>query len=169
MLALCAVLGGCARFAPAPPVVSVSAESVLPSDPDAFPWETQTLQAFGSVEDASPSSGAAIPQRALAARNRAKTAAIRDLREQIAQLPVNEEATVGAAMDTVISLKRSIEIAVNRAELAGEEPLAGGGVRVRIDFPLAPVAEVLRQYYITPSEPLPPGLPQSDDALGPLI
>lgn len=162
------VLSGCALLGvpPAPPEPPPVAVAPALADPQAFEWEQQVLEATGTSETP-PQGGGAIPQRSFAARQSAKTAALLDLRHQVREFPINETDLVGTAMDTIIAVQRGVDLAVRRAEVVEEIPRADGTYQVRVRFPLAPVAEVLRQNYITPGEALPELSAGEENGLGP--
>lgn len=163
----CLSLTGCQLsrfFRPNPP--DDPPPVIVPADPNAFPWETQVLEATGT--SAPPAGPAAIPQRSFAAKQSAKTAALYQLREMIEALPIHEEATVGTAMEALLSVRHGIDLALRRAEVVEERPLPDGGYEVRVQQPLAPIAEILRQSYITPHDPLPVSPASDENRLGPL-
>jgi hypothetical protein len=147
MTMLLAALAGCAQMSREPN----NALATPAPDPSGYSWANEYVQ--GSGRAAAPKN-TQTAQRDLAARNAARIAALKDLQMQMMQLPVGTDYTVGAIMDNYLNVRRAIEKQLQRAETLSEEKV-GAEYEVRVKAPLAPIAQILRQSYITPTEELP--------------
>lgn len=141
-------LPGCAHIGSSPAAESIPA----PVDPSSYSWQNTSLEAVGRGR--APASTAA-PQRPLVARNAARVAAIKDLKAQVRNLPAGPDGTLGGIMDNYLAVRRAVEHQLEGAEMLDERSISSSESEVRVRLPLAPIAEILRQNYITPNEELP--------------
>lgn len=68
-------------------------------------------------------------------------------------------------MDNYIGVRRAIEKQIQRAEVVGQQPAEGGQYEVQVQAPLQPIADILKNNYITPTDELPKP-PSRGDELG---
>jgi hypothetical protein len=132
-------------------------------DPNGYPWENESVQ--GSGRGGAPKNTQSA-QRDLAARNSARVAALRDLQMQMRQLPVGTDHTIGSIMDNYLNVRRAIEKQMQRAETLSEVKVGPSEYEVHLKAPLSPIAQILKQSYITPNNELPkPPVQQAGGAL----
>ncbi len=142
-----ALVSGCSEKATHPggrgptPGVAVS-----PRSP--FAWAGDTLESAGT--GSAPRSIATEPQRSMAGKLKAKRAAIASLRQRVAQLPVTPDQTLGTVMNSNIGIRRSVEAALDKAQIVWEQEVSPGVFEVRVRTPLNPVADILEQNFVTP-------------------
>lgn len=141
-------LSGCAHMGGAPTAEAVAA----PVDPSSYSWQGTSIEAVG--RGSAPASTSA-PQRPLVARNAARVAAIKDLKAQVRNLPAGPNGTLGSIMDNYLAVRRAVENQLQSAEMLDERSISSSETEVRVRLPLAPIADILRQNYITPNEELP--------------
>jgi hypothetical protein len=152
---LIAGLAGCAQLTTAPPAAPVVVQA---PDPDTYHWETGAIEASGTAKTATEVSG---PQRMLGARNAAKVAALKSVKSQVRELAVREDQTLGGIMDKYLAIRRAVEKQLQSAEIIDEHQ-SGQQYEVKVRLSLKPVADLLRQNSITPTEEL-PATPVADD------
>lgn len=97
--------------------------------------------------------------------NAARVAALKDLKIRIRQLPVGTDQTVGSIMDNYIGIRRAIEKQVQQAQVVSEKPVENGGYETTVQTQLQPIADILKNNYITPTGELPKP-PSRGDELG---
>ncbi len=114
----------------------------------AFSWAQEVAEADG--RGIAPPTLTEEPQRSLAAKQSARTAAIAGLKLRVERLPITATQTVGTAMNLNLSVKRAIEKHLQNAEIVYEKEIQPGVWEVRMRAPLAPVAEILQRHHITP-------------------
>lgn len=149
------ILYGCARHS--------GMQAAFP--PGEFPWSAQVLEATGSASV--PQDTGFGAQRFFVGQQSAKTAALAELKVQLSNLPVAEDQTIGSLMASNLSIKRAIERQLQTAKVVSQGQPAPGAFEVRVQLPLAPIADVLHQHNIS-TEGLPP-LPEPEPAaLAPL-
>ncbi len=161
LLVVASLLGGCAQMS-SPQQPSAIVAAVAAPDPDSYPWQNESLEATGSASAPESTAG---PQRQLVARNAARVAAIKDLKGQLRQLPAGPDGTLGSIMDKYLAVRRAVEKQLQLAEIVGENPLGTRQSEVRVRLGLTPIADILRQNYITPNEE-PPRPPTTGDDTG---
>jgi hypothetical protein len=86
----------------------------------------------------------------MAGKLKAKRAAIATLRQRVAQLPVTPDQTLGTVMNSNIGIRRSVEAALDKAQIVWEQEVSPGVFEVRVRTPLNPVADILEQNFVTP-------------------
>jgi hypothetical protein len=119
-----------------------------------FPWAIEVAEATGSGK--APSSINTEPQRSLAGKLKAKRTALASLKQRVGRLPVSPEHNLNSVMDSNIGVRRAVETYLDTAEVTSEVETAPGVYEVRVRAPLAPVAKVLTDNYITPEDVPPP-------------
>jgi hypothetical protein len=149
---------GCAQYS-APAHTATAAPA---PDPNSFQWQTATLSASGR---GSAPSGTSSAQKAIASQNAARVAALKDLKIRIRQLPIGTEKTVGYIMDNYLGVRRAIEKQIQQAETVGQQELESGEAEVQVQTQLQPIADILKQNNITPTEQLPKA-PSKGDEMG---
>lgn len=121
-------------------------------------------EAVGTTDPASLDAGAGffVKQQA------AKTAALANLKQQVLSLPVTSENNLAQIVASNLSVRRAVERQLQTAKVVSQQQAAPGTFEARVQLPLKPVADILRQHNISP-EGLPP-LPESasGDKLPPL-
>ena len=138
----------CSQLSAEPPQI----QNVPAPDPNGYPWENESVQ--GSGRGAAPKSTQSA-QRDLAARNSARVAALKDLQMQMRQLAVGSDHTVGSIMDNYLNVRRAIEKQMQQAETLSEVKVGPSEYEVHLKAPLSPIAQILKQSYITPNNALP--------------
>jgi hypothetical protein len=152
--ALMATLDGCAHHGSAK--AGTVADAVPPGE---FSWANQVIESDGSSGSSGTASGA---QAKLANKQAAKTDAMAALKVRVRALPVAGGETVGSLMTQNMGLKRSIEKQLQSAQVVSEGQAPDGGYSVHVRLALAPIAEILKQNFITPDN-LPPATPAKDN------
>lgn len=150
------ILAGCAQMTSAPKAGTAATSA---PNPHSFGWETGAIEASGT---GAPPSGVAGPQRVLGARNAAKVAALKSVKTQVRELPISSDQTVGSVMDKYLAIRRAVEKQLQSAEVVSEEQ-NDKQYQVRVRLALQPIADMLRQNYINPTEEL-PAVPTADDS-----
>jgi hypothetical protein len=88
---------------------------------------------------------------------------------QMRQLPVGTDHTVGSIMDSYLNVRRAIEKQIQRAETVSEVRVGPSEYEVHLKAPLSPIAQILKQSYITPNDALPkPPVQQAGGSLPPI-
>lgn len=144
------LLSGCAQLSG-----PSSAHTTVPApaaEAGGYGWEGNVLEATGRAE---APEGTAAFQRSLVARNGARVAALKSLGQQVRALPVGSDLTIGSVMDTYLNVRRAVEKEVQKAEEVSERPDGSRGFEVQVRLPLAPIADILKQNHISPTEELP--------------
>ncbi|MGB9690844.1 MAG: hypothetical protein ACPL7D_01600 [Candidatus Sumerlaeaceae bacterium] len=113
-----------------------------------FSWAKESVEADG--RGIAPATIKEEPQRSLAAKQAAKTAAIAGLKHRVARLAITGSQTVGTAMAINLSVKRAIEKYLQSAEVVHEKEIEPGVWEVRLRAPLAPISDILLDHRITP-------------------
>ncbi|MCX7626272.1 MAG: hypothetical protein N2Z21_08690 [Candidatus Sumerlaeaceae bacterium] len=138
------LLSGCASL----PKLAGNKEETRTEKVSPFAWANDSVEADG--RGLAPSTITEEPQRSLAAKQAAKTAAISGLKHRIARLTIAGSHTVGTAMAINLSVKRAIEKYLQSAEVVHEKEIEPGVWEVRLRAPLAPISDILLQHRITP-------------------
>lgn len=142
---------------PAPQQVAIQAESQPTTPPQQdfvlYPWENDTLTAVGT---GLRPEGQLVAQATLSAKNSARINAINNLKQQVRELPVGSDQTVGSIMDTYLLIRRGVEKQLQDAATVSGDVTLNGTYELTVSMPLKPLAELLEKYAITPSEELPP-------------
>jgi hypothetical protein len=145
-LALAAVLAGCAALSREGTKAAGGRTATAKSSP--FVWAGDNVEADG--RGIAPATITEEPQRSLAAKQAAKTAAIAGLKHRVSRLTITGSQTVGTAMAINLSVKRAIEKSLQNAEVVEEKEIEPGVWEVRMRAPLAPISDILLQHNITP-------------------
>lgn len=140
-------LTGCMHASSTMPVAGT------PATAGDFGWANQTLSASGR---ATSSSNMSEPQRSLYARQAARTAAISQLKTQLAGLPVTSDTSLGALLEQNNGLRHAIDRSVQKAQDVNAGEIQPGLFEVRVQMPLSIISEILHQNYVTP-ESIPGG------------
>jgi hypothetical protein len=119
-----------------------------------FVWEGQILRRSGESTEPSPG----LPTNDLIARAEARRSAQRALELAIRELPVNDTATVGEALERSASLSLAVQRLVLQAKVAegSIQRQADGRVSLILEFPTVPLGQALRVHRVTPELGLPP-------------
>lgn len=152
VVAAVAALGACVSTGTNRPGTTL--QPYAPVQGNEFAWAQQTIESAGRGN--SPDNMTTEPQRSLAGRQAARTAAITKLQREVARLPVTPESTVGTFMNENLGVKRAVQTYAHAAQTVGEREVSPGVFEVRVQTSLAPVAEILRQHGITPTNLPPP-------------
>lgn len=104
-------------------------------------------------------------QRALVGRQAARSAAVSRLIQRVSAMPVSQGRTVGDVTRRNASIRRSIERALQQAEVVSESEAMPGTFQCRVRASLKPVADILRRNHIRPDY-IPPD-PNTADAAVP--
>ena len=152
---IAAAFAGCAMHA------STRAEAVSQgaAPPGEFSWSRQVIESEGTAGASRDAKGA---QGRLASKQAAKSDAIASLKVRVRALPVSGGETVGSLMSQNMGLKRAVEKQLQGAQVVSEGQSPDGGYTVRVKLALAPIAEILKQNFITPDN-LPPAAPSPDN------
>ncbi|MCX7719021.1 MAG: hypothetical protein N2111_11570 [Candidatus Sumerlaeaceae bacterium] len=156
------VFSGCTTARPAGAAADAALTAYQPAVNGQFAWATREVTATG--RGSAPAHLSEEPQRSLAGKQAAKAAAISELKRQVAALPVDPTHTVGAFMDESLGLKRAIDRHVQQAQVIASREVSPGLFEVTLRTPLAPVADILKQFSITPGN-LPPPPPAPEGAV----
>jgi len=113
-----------------------------------FTWAGEFVEADG--RGIAPAEVTTEPQRSLAAKQAAKTAAIAGLKHRVSRLTVTGSQTLGSIMALNLSVKRAVEKYLQTAEVVHEQEIEPGIWEVRMRAPLAPIARILLDHKITP-------------------
>jgi hypothetical protein len=159
VVASLAGLTGCTTGRPAAAPADAALTAYQPAINGQFAWASREITA--TARGAVPAHVSGEPQRSLAGTQAAKAAAIGELRRQVAALPVDPTHTVGSFMDESLGLKRAIDRQLQKAAVTAAREVSPGLFEVTVRAPLAPVADILRQFSITPGN-LPPPPPAFD-------
>lgn len=124
-----------------------------------FGWEGQSVEATGTAR--APES-LREPQRSIAGRRAAKTESIARLKEQVSALPVVNGQTLGHLMKDNLGLRHAVERYLQKAQVLNESTGAADNFEAHVRLPLAPLAEILQNYQITP-ESAPDMLPEESN------
>lgn len=162
----CLVMAGCSSTALPPgksvldvaqnkaqdPLAPLTQPVQSPVNTTGFDWEYQVLSAAGR---GTAPEGLPAAQAELAATNSARVHALAKLQDQIRQLPVGTDQTVGSIMDTYLTIRHAVEQEIAVAPLAGQQPVPGGGIEVQVSMSMQNIAKTLQQYQITTDQELP--------------
>ena len=154
-----AALAGCAGTA------ATSRQQARTPDPNEFPWKYDAVEAVGTAD--SPRAVTSDLQRVMIGQQAAKTAAIANLKKQIASLRVTPDHTLGAIMKQNLGVKVAVEQRLQSADVLSQQRTADNGFEVRVRMPLKPIAEVLEKQYITPEGV--PAMPERRDDTVPSV
>jgi hypothetical protein len=157
---LLAALAGCSSVS-APSHTAAAVPAPAPNT-TGFDWAINSISATGR---ASAPGGTSAAQKQLAGLNAARVAALKDLKIRIRQLPVGTDQTVGSIMDNYIGVRRAVEKQIQQAQVVNQQPLESGEYETTVQTQLQPIAEILKNNYITPTEELPKP-PSRGDELG---
>lgn len=163
------LLSGCAstkavNTTPAPTLGTAALQAQqLPAPPQEpaftyYPWENDTLQAKGTGVQPEDQK---VAFASLSAKNSARINALNNLKQQVRDLPIGSDQSVGSIMDTYLLVRRGVEKHLQSAQTVSDTIAPNGAQEVTINLPLKPLAELLDKYAITPSQELPP-IPDND-------
>jgi hypothetical protein len=161
----CLLLAGCSSTALPPgksvldvaqnkaqdPLAQVNQPLQSTSSATGFAWEQQVLSATGK---GSAPEGIPPAQAGLVASNSARVHALAQLKEQIKDLPVGTDQTVGSIMNTYLTIRHAIEQELASASITGQRQLASG-MEIQVTMSMQNVARILQQYHITTDQELP--------------
>ena len=122
------------------------------SNPTGFTWAQQTLTATGRGK--APGGMPAV-QAEQAAASSGRIRALAGLKDQVKDLPVGSDQTVGSIMNTYLTIRHAIEQEIAIAPNAGQQRNADGSVTVQVAMPMQGIADILHRYNITTDQELP--------------
>jgi hypothetical protein len=140
-----------------------------PVGPGQFGWEGTPLRRSG--ESTAPSPG--LPTSDLLARAEARRSALRALEIAVRELPVNNTATVGQAVDRSVSLSLSVNRLLQKAKTVDGSMIRqpDGRIALTVELPTSDLADSLRQHKVTPERGLPqqPSMPDTGVPGAPVV